>query len=66
MKRESQNIALTISHKDNRHPDHKNSDKCQTGRADQIEPDGWELLITAIGFNKYPSQKAKNEDVDIQ
>jgi hypothetical protein len=59
-------MALTIGYKDNRHPDNKNSDKCQTGRANQIEPDCWELLVTTRSLYQYPTQKAKNEDIDIK
>ena len=54
-----------ICHKDNNYPNYKNSDEYQTGRANQIKPDCWKLLVTATTFNKYPAQKTKNEDVDI-
>ena len=66
MECESEKMALTICHKNNGHPNYKNYDKCQTSRADQIEPDCWELLVTNTSFYKYPAQKTKNEDVDIK
>ena len=66
MKCESEKIALTVCHKNNGHPNYKNSNECPTGRADQIKPNCWELLITNISFNKYPAQKTKNEYVDIK
>jgi hypothetical protein len=59
-------MALTISNKDNRHPDNKNSNESQAGRANQIEPDCWVLLVTTRSLNKYPTQKTKNEDVNIK
>ena len=57
-------MTLTISDKHNRQPDHKNTNEHQTGRAYQIEPDCWGPLTTNRSFDKRPTQKANNEDVD--